>query len=102
MMPPITSSAVNDGRRSGIGLASLLDAIRRECCYQRLTPWRVQQCVATLQRLVNNAARKHNAALTSSARRKSVLYRDLRNGSRAIVAISHRVPPDAEKGAIDL
>jgi hypothetical protein len=55
-----------------------------------------------LQRLRNNAARKRNAALASSNQRKLGLYQGLRNGSRAIVAISHQTSAGAEEKAVML
>jgi hypothetical protein len=80
----------------------MLDATRRERRSQQPAPdGHVQQRAANLQRLMNNAARKRNAALASSNRRKLVLYQGLRNGSRAIVAIYHPISPAAEEVSID-
>jgi hypothetical protein len=80
----------------------MLDAIRRGHSRQFAPDGHVQQHAANLQRLMNHAARKRNAALGSSNRRKLVLYQGLRNGSRAIVAIYQRLSPDAEEQAVML
>jgi hypothetical protein len=71
----------------------LLDVIRGGTLPTLIPEARVQQRVVNLQRAMNNAARKHNAAPIVSYRRKSGLYQDLRSGSRSIVAFSHRRPP---------
>jgi hypothetical protein len=70
----------------------LLDAIRGGNLPTLIHEARVQQRVVNLQRAMNNAAQKRNAVPIVGDRRKSVLYQDLRSGSRSIVAFFHRWP----------